>query len=118
MPKLLLLTCAALAAPLAFAQTGTLSTDASANADTRSGLFCTSNAPQQRIPAGTTLTVVRRVTARCGLFFPYTYYQVQYRQAGGKVVLAYVTERQLQSKLQTLHARRPDAPEPARSATY
>ncbi|UTY55950.1 hypothetical protein [Massilia sp. erpn] len=118
MPKLLFLTCAAFAAPLAFAQTGTLSADASANAATRSGLFCTSNAPQQRIPAGTTLTVVRRVTARCGLFFPYTYYQVQYRQAGGKAVLAYVTERQLQNKLQMLHARRPDTQEPARSAAY
>ncbi|MBB3119469.1 hypothetical protein [Pseudoduganella violacea] len=118
MSKLLFLSCVALAAPLTFAQTGTLSADASANAATRSGLFCNSHSPQQRIPAGTTLTVVRRVTARCGLFFPYTYYQVQYQQAGGKVALVYITERQLQNKLQTLHARRPDTPEPARSAAY
>lgn len=113
-----LLICAAFTASQAFAQTGTLSADASANAGTRSGLFCNSASPQQRIPAGTTLTIVRRVTARCGLFFPYNYYQVQYRQPGGKVVLAYVTERQLQSKLHTVQAARPATPDLARNSAY
>ncbi len=118
MSKLPLLICAALAASSTFAQTGTLSEDASANASTRSGLFCNSSSPQQRIPAGTALTVVRQVTARCGLFYPYRYYQVQYRQADGKTVRAYMTERQLQSKLHTSQLGRSTAPGAANSATY
>lgn len=118
MPKLPLLICAILAAPHALAQSGTLSADASANAGTRSGLFCNSASPQQRIPAGTSLTVVRRVTARCGLFFPYHYYQVQYRQPDGRAMLAYVTERQLQNKLQTPQAGRPATPDLAKHSAY